>query len=243
MSYVGETMSNLLHQTAFLNLTWGNFVMIAVAFLFLFLAIKKEYEPLLLVPIAFGMLLVNIYPDIIISPEEASNGVGGLLHYFYILDEWSILPSLIFLGVGAMTDFWPLDCKSEELPARCSSSVRYFRSISRSNGDGIFRQGCRGNFYHRRGRRADFYFPCGKTAADGNFRTNRGGSILVYVTGADYPAADYETTDDKERTSNQDGTVKASIQTGKNSVPDYRYNCCMRDSAYDDSSGRYADAW
>ena len=55
MSYVGETMSNLLHQTAFLNLTWGNFVMIAVAFLFLFLAIKKEYEPLLLVPIAFGM--------------------------------------------------------------------------------------------------------------------------------------------------------------------------------------------
>ena len=43
MSYVGETMSNLLHQTAFLNLTWGNFVMIAVAFLFLFLAIKKEY--------------------------------------------------------------------------------------------------------------------------------------------------------------------------------------------------------
>ena len=47
MSYVGETMSNLLHQTAFLNLTWGNFVMIAVAFLFLFLAIKKEYEPLL----------------------------------------------------------------------------------------------------------------------------------------------------------------------------------------------------
>ena len=105
MSYVGETMSNLLHQTAFLNLTWGNFVMIAVAFLFLFLAIKKEYEPLLLVPIAFGMLLVNIYPDIIISPEEASNGVGGLLHYFYILDEWSILPSLIFLGVGAAAQF------------------------------------------------------------------------------------------------------------------------------------------
>ena len=108
MSYVGETMSNLLHQTAFLNLTWGNFVMIAVAFVFLFLAIKKEYEPLLLVPIAFGMLLVNIYPDIIMSPEETSNGVGGLLHYFYVLDEWSILPSLIFLGVGAMTDFGPL---------------------------------------------------------------------------------------------------------------------------------------
>ncbi len=82
--------------------------MIAVACVFLFLAIKKGFEPLLLVPIAFGMLLVNIYPDIIVSPEHSSNGVGGLLHYFYTLDEWSILPSLIFLGVGAMTDFGPL---------------------------------------------------------------------------------------------------------------------------------------
>ena len=108
LSYVGETMSNLLHQTAFFNLTWGNYLMILVACVFLFLAIAKGYEPLLLVPIAFGMLLVNIYPDIMASPEETSNGVGGLLYYFYTLDEWSILPSLIFLGVGAMTDFGPL---------------------------------------------------------------------------------------------------------------------------------------
>ncbi len=108
MSYILDTMGNLLHQTAFLNLTWGNYLMIAVACIFLYLAIAKGYEPLLLVPIAFGMLLVNIYPDIMVSPEEASNGIGGLLHYFYLLDEWSILPSLIFLGVGAMTDFGPL---------------------------------------------------------------------------------------------------------------------------------------
>ena len=54
------------------------------------------------------MLLVNIYPDIMLSIEDSSNGVGGLLHYFYLMDEWSILPSLIFLGVGAMTDFGPL---------------------------------------------------------------------------------------------------------------------------------------
>ena len=108
MSYVIDTLSNLLHQTAVFNLTWGNYLMIAVACVFLFLAIAKGFEPLLLVPIAFGMLLVNIYPDIMASPEETSNGVGGLLHYFYLLDEWSILPSLIFMGVGAMTDFGPL---------------------------------------------------------------------------------------------------------------------------------------
>ena len=108
MEYIANTLNNLVHQTAFFNLTWGNYVMIAVACIFLYLAIAKEFEPLLLIPIAFGMLLVNIYPDIMASPEETSNGVGGLLHYFYILDEWAILPSLIFLGVGAMTDFGPL---------------------------------------------------------------------------------------------------------------------------------------
>ncbi len=108
MDYIGTTMINLLQQTAFCNLTIGNFVMILVAFIFLYLAIRKGFEPLLLVPIAFGMLLVNIYPDIMIEPEDASNGVGGLLRYFFYLDEWSILPSLIFMGVGAMTDFGPL---------------------------------------------------------------------------------------------------------------------------------------
>lgn len=108
MDYIFSTLDNLLHQTAFLNMTGGNLVMILVAFIFLYLAIRKGFEPLLLVPIAFGMLLVNIYPDIMASPEDTSNGVGGLLHYFYILDEWSILPSLIFMGVGAMTDFGPL---------------------------------------------------------------------------------------------------------------------------------------
>jgi len=107
MSYIANTLDNLLHQTAFFNLAIGNYVMIAVACVFLYLAIRKDYEPLLLVPIAFGMLLVNIYPDIMLKIGE--NGeTGGLLYYFYLLDEWAILPSLIFLGVGAMTDFGPL---------------------------------------------------------------------------------------------------------------------------------------
>ncbi len=106
MDYVLDTLGNLLQQTAFVSLSWGNYLMIVVACIFLYLAIKKEYEPLLLVPIAFGMLLVNMYPDIM---ADGSNGTAeGLLHFFYRLDEWSILPSLIFLGVGALTDFGPL---------------------------------------------------------------------------------------------------------------------------------------
>lgn len=108
MDYIADTFNNLAHQTAFLNLTVGNYIMIGVACVFLYLAIRKGFEPLLLVPIAFGMLLVNIYPDIMMEPAESQTGVGGLLHYFFMLDEWSILPSLIFMGVGAMTDFGPL---------------------------------------------------------------------------------------------------------------------------------------
>lgn len=108
MSYIATTLDNLVHQTAFFNLTVGNYIMIVVACVFLYLAIAKEFEPLLLLPIAFGMLLVNIYPDIMMHAEDSANGVGGLLYYFYVLDEWAILPSLIFMGVGAMTDFGPL---------------------------------------------------------------------------------------------------------------------------------------
>ena len=99
MEYIIETMGHLIHQTAFFNLTWGNYVMILVACAFIYLAIGRGYEPLLLLPISFGMLLVNLYPDIMMTVEESSNGIGGLLHYFYLLDEWAILPSLIFLGV------------------------------------------------------------------------------------------------------------------------------------------------
>ena len=106
-----DTLQNLLNQTGFATLEWGNYVMILVALVFMYLAIAKGFEPLLLVPISFGMLLVNLFPDIMQSIEDAKaagNAAGGLFHYFYLLDEWSILPSLIFLGVGAMTDFGPL---------------------------------------------------------------------------------------------------------------------------------------
>ena len=89
MEYITNTLGNLVQQTAFLNLTWGNYIMIAVACFFLYLAIKHGFEPLLLVPIAFGMLLVNIYPDIMLHAEDSANGTGGLLYYFFQLDELS----------------------------------------------------------------------------------------------------------------------------------------------------------
>ncbi len=78
MDYIANTLNNLVHQTAFFNLTWGNYIMIVVALVFLYLAIVKGFEPLLLIPIAFGMLLVNIYPNIM-APFGEGGKDGGLL--------------------------------------------------------------------------------------------------------------------------------------------------------------------
>ena len=118
MDYVLDTLSNLAEQTGFAKLGWGNVLMILVAFIFLYLAIGKGFEPLLLVPISFGMLLVNMYPEIMAAKGDVIQTLAdgteikaestGLLRYFFTLDEWGIMPSLIFMGVGAGTDFGPL---------------------------------------------------------------------------------------------------------------------------------------
>ena len=111
MDYIIDVLVDLGQQSAFNDLTYKNFIMIVVACFFLYLAIAKEYEPLLLLPIAFGMLLVNLFPGIMLPPSVDVHGnevAGGLLYYFYLGDKWGIFPSLIFLGVGAMTDFGPL---------------------------------------------------------------------------------------------------------------------------------------
>ncbi len=111
MDYLIDIVSDLARQSAFADITYKNFIMIAVACVFLYLAIVKGFEPLLLVPIAFGMLLVNLFPGIMSPPSVDALGndvAGGLLYYFYLGDIWGIFPSLIFMGVGAMTDFGPL---------------------------------------------------------------------------------------------------------------------------------------
>ena len=117
----GDTFAGLWESTGFFNLQWGNVVMIIIACFFLFLAIKFKFEPLLLVGIAFGMLLSNIpgpvsdwiyHPDLWVSSTTVDYGevlqTGGLIDILYIGVKTSVYPCLIFLGVGAMTDFEPL---------------------------------------------------------------------------------------------------------------------------------------
>lgn len=124
----GETVVNLWHRSGFANMSLGNLGMLLVALVLLYLAIVKKYEPLLLLPIAFGMLLTNLPmggvfhmeffdPDHIagLGYEKgtlfAVNEVfsrGGLLDFLYLGIKLGIYPPLIFLGIGAMTDFGPL---------------------------------------------------------------------------------------------------------------------------------------
>ena len=133
-----DALKGLFEDSGISSLAWQNYVMIGIACFLMYLAIKKQYEPLLLLPIAFGMLLVNLYPAIMAPPsteliektayESAHVGQtinyattvmdgityynvptnGGLLYYLYQGVKLGIYPPLIFLGIGCMTDFGPL---------------------------------------------------------------------------------------------------------------------------------------
>ena len=102
-----DLLSSLWETTGFAIGNYGHFVMLLISFVLLYLAIVKEFEPLLLVPIAFGMLLANL-PGAGIMDQPNGNDTGGLLYYLYQGVKLGIYPPLIFMGVGAMTDFGPL---------------------------------------------------------------------------------------------------------------------------------------
>ncbi len=102
-----ERLVEFLLSTGFANLTLPQGLMIIISLYLLYLGIAKKYEPLLLVPISFGMLMVNLpLGDLMAAPTDGE--LGGLLYYLYQGIELGIYPPLIFLGVGALTDFGPL---------------------------------------------------------------------------------------------------------------------------------------
>ncbi len=101
-----ESVEKIFQTSGFAGNDWRNYVMIVIAGVLIYLAIRKQYEPLLLLPIAFGMLLVNLCPALMAAPM--GNEAGGLFYYLYLGVKLGIYPPLIFLGIGAMTDFGPL---------------------------------------------------------------------------------------------------------------------------------------
>jgi sodium ion-translocating decarboxylase beta subunit len=141
------------NQMGFMNLTWQQGLMILISFFLLYLAIKKQYEPLLLLPIAFGMLLAN-FPGANMynselwtnfldesSPAYLSYGVimreGGLLDILYIGVKAGIYPCLIFMGVGAMTDFGPLIANPKSLLLGAAAQLGIFLTFLGANALGF----------------------------------------------------------------------------------------------------------
>ncbi len=133
-----DVVINFLKQTGFYMLAnnWKSLAMFAIAFILIYLAIAKKFEPLLLLPIAFGMLLTNLPGSEMYHPELFAdghvhwnlfaNGSTGLVDYLYLGVKLGIYPCLIFLGIGAMTDFAPLIANPKSLLLGAAAQVGIF---------------------------------------------------------------------------------------------------------------------
>ena len=144
---IGKIFIDLAKGSGFANMTWGNLIMIILACFFLFLGIKKKFEPLLLVGIAFGILLTNLpqasssdfiyHPEWWTGDEAVAHGVnylnvlqhGGLLDILYIGVKTGVYPCLIFIGVGAMTDFGPMIANPKSLLLGAAAQLGIFTAF------------------------------------------------------------------------------------------------------------------
>ncbi|GAB6154432.1 sodium ion-translocating decarboxylase subunit beta [Desulfosporosinus burensis] len=109
-----EALTDIWKISGFTGITIGHVVMICISLVLIYCAIRKGFEPLLLLPIAFGMFLVNLPLTGLMNPPQGE-AVGGLLYYLFQGVHLEIFPPLIFLGVGAMTDFGPLIARPSSL--------------------------------------------------------------------------------------------------------------------------------
>ena len=128
---LGQFISEFLKSTGVVSLFsatgWMNLVMIAIGLIFLYLAIKKGFEPYLLIPISFGIILVNLFPEIYITYNEAGEIIErGLLGWLHVGVECEIYPCLIFLGIGATTDFGPLIANKKTMLLGAAAQVGIF---------------------------------------------------------------------------------------------------------------------
>ncbi len=122
MSRLFHSVADFISLTGFASLHFGDVLMLAISCLLLYLAIRKGFEPLLLVPIGFGMLLSNL-------PETGIFDKGGLISYFYFGVKAGVFPPLIFMGIGALTDFGPLLANPKTLLLGAAAQFGIFATL------------------------------------------------------------------------------------------------------------------
>ncbi|MFL3745417.1 sodium ion-translocating decarboxylase subunit beta, partial [Vagococcus salmoninarum] len=123
-----DTILDVFVESGFAAITYKQLIMIGIALIFLYLAIKKGYEPYLLLPIAFGMLLVNL-PLAGLMDYPTKEAAGGLLYYLYQGVDLGIYPPLIFLCLGASTDFGPLIANPKTLLLGGAAQIGIFAAF------------------------------------------------------------------------------------------------------------------
>lgn len=124
-----QNLQELMMSTGLAHITYQQTIMIIISFVLMYLAIRKQYEPLLLLPIAFGMFLVNLPLAGVMDKPALVNGQmqpGGLIYYLFQGVHLAIFPPLIFLGVGAMTDFGPLIANPKSILLGAAAQVGIF---------------------------------------------------------------------------------------------------------------------
>ncbi len=134
---IGQTFVKFLQDTGFATISWQQAVMLVVSCVLLYLAIAKQYEPLLLLPIAFGMLLANLpganlavqYSNMEQFGELVQSGQANMIDILYLGVKLGVYPPLIFMGVGAMTDFGPLIANPKSLLLGAAAQLGIFMAF------------------------------------------------------------------------------------------------------------------
>lgn len=126
-----DLIANIGKETVFYDFFvtengWMRLIMLVIGGIFLYLAIKKDFEPYLLIPIAFGIILVNLFPEIYITTNAAGETERGLLGYLHLGVECELYPCLIFLGIGATTDFGPLIANKKTMLLGAAAQIGIF---------------------------------------------------------------------------------------------------------------------
>lgn len=132
-----KVLQTMLEQSGFMALDWQNMLMLLISFVLMYLAVVKKFEPLLLLPIAFGMFLANI-PLVDLMKEGTPWYTSGVIRIMYSGIKSNLFPCLIFLGVGAMTDFAPLIANPISLLLGAAAQMGIYIAFMFANATGLF---------------------------------------------------------------------------------------------------------
>ena len=236
LQFLGENLELFLTYTGVYNATPGHLIMILVGLLFIFLAIKYEFEPMLLIPIGFGILIGNI-PFKDAGLQVGIYEQGSVLNILYqgVTSGW--YPPLIFLGIGAMTDFSALISNPKLMLIGAAAQFGIFGAyiIALQMGFEPNQAGAIGIIGGADGPTAIFFQV--SSELDGCYCSI---GILLYGAGSYYPASVHAPADDSERTSDPYETAESRFFHGKDRIPDRRPVADLLPSSFRSASVGYA---